>query len=67
MQWRIDMEWAWQEVNRRGRRLLDCVLAAQGKAPISDPSIIKDGDMVLVTVDEMAQAEILFKTGLVVK
>ena len=76
LQWRVEIEWACQE--RRSDKpevtLMSCIRKLKALSTglvfwlsATDADVAKVGEHVLMTVDEMTDAEILFKTGLMPK
>jgi hypothetical protein len=66
LRWRVEIEWACQ--TRRDDdpslpSLMDCIRTVKGWDQVASSQLALEGDHVLLDIDEMVNAEILFYTG----
>ena len=67
LKWRVEIEWACQERrqdNPNLKSLMDCIRIVKRWGHLTNEQLAKEGTHVLLTIDEMVEVEVMFKTGL---
>lgn len=66
LKWRVELEWTVhvrRTDNPNLKSLFDCIRAVKPELKDMAPESVQMDDHVLLTVDEMTEIEVLFKTG----